>query len=253
MAKPAPVCEWEQGALFAESYVWDKLDEVRRVNVDTARSWIERWHYSHTMPGGGTSCWGLFRGDMVALCTISEPTNPYGLAPRYSLQAWNGNKELSRLVVHPDAPKMTASTAVAAFMRTWHVELGFDWLFSYADTGQGHHGGVYQAVNSVYVGMTGSMHYWLLNGVEWHNRSINAKYGTGVREDLIEIAKRNGDELIYVADGATPKHTYILLCGTPATRRAIRKHLEPFAKPYPKRGPDLASEVHLIKPKKRKG
>lgn len=54
MARPAPVRELEQGALFAESYVWDKPDEVRRVNVDTARSWIERWHYSHTMPGGGT-------------------------------------------------------------------------------------------------------------------------------------------------------------------------------------------------------
>jgi hypothetical protein len=50
-----------------------------------------------------------------------------------------------------------------------------------------------------------------------------------------EIAAARGQLLEQVADDITPKHLFVLPCAEPATNRAIRRALQPLAKPYPKR------------------
>lgn len=209
---------------------------VKEVSIETGREWVGRWHYANRMPGTGNHCWGIFCPDMIACVVISLPNNPHGVAARYGLEGWQGNREISRVVAHPDAPKNTTSRAVRMVAAHLHATQGIEWLFSYADTGQNHHGGIYQALNCVYVGLTASHAGYLLDGEPIHSRTLTAVYGTSawprIRDMLRELGR--GD-LVRIPDAETPKHTYILPCGGPASRRAIRKALAGYMLSYPKR------------------
>jgi hypothetical protein len=200
---------------------------------ETARGWVERWHYSRRMPGGGTRTFGVF----------SIPNNVHGIATRYGLHPWQGNIEISRVVAHPDAPANTASRAVAALLKLYGSR-GYEWLFSYADTGQGHHGGIYQALNGVYLGTSGERPGYLLNGEPVHPRSLVSTYGTQAWPAIRDIiATRTGKTLERVDGLNTAKHTYVLLCGNKTSRREIMKHLRSadLIKPYPKRSTEEGS------------
>lgn len=202
---------------------------------DTARGWVERWHYSHRMPGGGTRTFGLFAPDMACCVMTSIPNNVHGIATRYGLHRWPGNIEISRVVAHPTAPPNTASRSVAAVLHFYGSQR-VEWLFSYADTGQGHHGGIYQALNGIYLGQSDARVGYLLDGKPVHPRSLVSSYGTQAWPAIRDIIKRATGETIERVEGLnTAKHTYVLPCGTPASRRAIRRHLAPITKPYPKR------------------
>lgn len=202
---------------------------------ETARGWVERWHYSRRMPGGGTRTFGLFCPDMVCCVMTSIPNNVHGIATRYGLHPWQGNIEISRVVAHPDAPRNTASRAVAAVL-AFYGSQRVEWLFSYADTGQGHHGGIYQALNAIYLGLSDARPGFILEGQPVHPRSLVSAYGTQAWPAIRDIVlSRTGKTLERVEGLNTAKHTYVLPCGGPASRRAIRRHLLPVTRDYPKR------------------
>lgn len=162
---------------------------------------------------------------------VGAPNNPYGVAGRLGLKAWLGNYEITRVAAHPKAPKNTASKSLALMCAAVRDDFGFDWLFSYADTGQGHHGGIYQALNAVYCGfgVQGGGGVLIVDGRKYHTRSAVTTFGTASRK----LIREQGHEVGFVP--MTQKHTYILPIGGPASRRAIRKALEPYTLPYPKR------------------
>jgi hypothetical protein len=201
---------------------------------ETARHWVEAWHYSHRMPAPGTRTYGLFCPDMACCVMVSWPTNVHGIATRYDLHQWHGNMEISRVVAHPDAPRNTASRALSAVFDLYR-QWGYDWLFSYADTGQNHHGGIYQALNAVYVGLSDARPGFLHDGQPLHPRMLVDVYGTQAWPRVQEIAERAGHTLERIDGLNSAKHTYVLPIGGPAVRRAIRRHLAPVSLPYPKR------------------
>lgn len=203
---------------------------TRIIDTPTAKRWLNAYHYL----GGTHAVWsfGVFAPDLVAVVSVGQPANRNGVASKFGLQAWPGNHEITRVAVHPDAPRNTASRAIALVCRAY-AQRGHDWLFSYADTGQGHHGGIYQALNAVYLGLSAARTGWLLDGEAVHVRTLANRYGCdGAR--LVERLRDEGRSLELVAGGRTAKHTYVLPIGTPAVRRAIRRHLAPQALPYPK-------------------
>jgi hypothetical protein len=209
---------------------------VRETNRLTAAGWVTRWHYSHAMPGPGTRQWAVFAPDMVACVMVSLPNNEHGVARRFDLNAWRGNYEITRVVAHPSAPKNTASRAVAAILHVLRGE-GVQWMYSYSDTGQGHHGGIYQALNAVYVGISAACPGYTIDGEPIHPRSVVSRFGTRAWPAVRDIARtREGRNLERVDDANAAKHTYILPCGGPAVNRAIRRALADRALPYPKRG-----------------
>lgn len=209
--------------------------KVRETTVQTARAWVTRWHYSRRMPGGGTRQWAVFGPDMVACVMVSLPNNVHGVAGRLGLTGWPGNLEISRVVAHPDAPKNTASRSVAAVCDRYRAE-GHAWVFSYADTGQGHHGGIYQALNAVYVGLSEARSGFMCDGVPVHPRSLVSTYGTQAWPRIRDLYHADtGRMLVKVDEMNTAKHTYVLPIGGPASRRAIRRALAPITRPYPKR------------------
>lgn len=177
---------------------------------------------------------------MVACVMLSLPNNTAGVAGRIGVDVgeWPGNMEISRVIVHPSLPKeyCGASRAVAMALNVWRG-LGYTWVFSYADLGQNHHGGIYQALNAIYVGIgnAGGRPGFLLNGQPFHSRSVVSRWGTQAWPRVREIARLEGHCLERVDNMETEKHTYILPCGGPASNRKFRKKLAGITLPYPKR------------------
>jgi hypothetical protein len=213
---------------------------VRFVSAETITHWVIEWHYAHRYPSPGPVGYGVFAPDMVALVVTTLGANAHGVAAKYGLASDVGNLEIARVVAHPDAPKNAASRAIASCYSTWRAQ-GYHWLFSYADTGQGHHGGIYQALNAVYVGLSAARPGYLADGREVHPRSLVSRYGTQAWPRVQELAAADGVALVKVPGLNTAKHTYILPVGTPSERRAIRRHLARHAKPYPKRDAAVAA------------
>src|SRR3990167_5199702 len=209
--------------------------ELKLVSADSAADWMGKYHYSGTRGVASSLPMGIFDGDLVGVVCIGPTANADGVVRKYELQAWPGNHEITRVAIHPDA-NTYVSQIVNMALDYWHKASGDDWVFSYADTGQNHHGGIYQALNAVYMGVSEGRPGWLLNGESIHPRSVVARYGTQAKVEAPLRAAARGEELTYVEVGLiTAKHAYVLPIGDRKTRRDIRRHLAQWAKPYPKR------------------
>jgi len=217
--------------------------EVRPVARVTADHWFAEYHYSGTS-GGAAVFYGAFQPDLMAVVGIGQPTNESGVAAKYELGAWRGNLEINRVAVHPSSPKNTASRCVAAVLGRLVASQGYSWVFSYADTGQNHHGGIYQALNAVYVGVSQGSGGYVVDGVTVHPRTFISMFGTRAKDALPRLATESGRTIEYVDDLNTDKHTYILpIDPDKRVRQAIRDHLRPYTKPYPKRAVAASSDA----------
>lgn len=217
------------------SFAWEADWYVKRVNRESAERWFGDYHYSGTAGTAGGKTFGVYAGDCVAMVALGPTANKDGVAAKFGLQQWNGNVEIVRVAVHPDSPKNTASKSVAMVCdhvrRYWLL----DWVFSYADTGQNHHGGIYQALNAVYVGVSPPERGYLVDGYLMHPRTVVSTFGTRAWPKVRELAERRGSSIQQVEDANTAKHTYVLPIGPPAVRRQIRQALKPYSMSYPKR------------------
>jgi hypothetical protein len=209
---------------FPEDFT-QKRYTIRPVAQETAAKWYARWHYLGDAPPASVY-WGIFAPDLGAVVSIGLPNNVYGVASKFGLDDIPGNLEVNRVAVHPDMPGPTSRLMWLA-IRTSQAAAGWSWCYSYADTGQGHHGGIYQALGAVYVGLTGSTHVWVhRDGSVLHPRTAVSLFGSQATDSMNERG--------YAKEpGGTPKHTYILPVGTRAGE--VRARLTPFALPYPKR------------------
>jgi len=97
---------------------------------------------------------------------------------------------------------------------------GIKMIVSFADTGQNHHGGIYQAGNWIFLGSK-RLDSWVINGKKMHPRSVVAKYGS----QAISHVKKF-DKNAYKTWGIKHKYIYPL---------ANRTKWEKMSKPYPKR------------------
>jgi hypothetical protein len=205
---------------------------VDRIHPTLLGYWAVRWHYSGH--GGPTpAAYGAYGPSLAVVAGLAQSSSKDGLSKRLGLVGFRGNLELSRVVAHPDAPDNAVSMALGRFMDTWRSE-GLEWVFSYADQGQNHHGGIYQAINAVYIGSTPARTGFLLDGKLIPQRTMHRMFG-GQGPDAVLRAESLGHTVVRVKGAMTPKHTYVIPCGAPASRRAIRKIIKPLTKPYPVR------------------
>lgn len=227
----------DDDSLFDMTPNWNGPITIREAST-TGRDWALRYHYAQRVPAGSVF-YGAFCPDMIAAVAIGTSVgNITGVAPRLGLEHWAGNLEITRVICHPDAPTNTASRSIAATLRYVHKARGVDWVFSYADTGQNHHGGIYQALNAIYVGLNGpAVDGYYLNGILTHPKTVVDTFGTRAWPVAQKIAQSRSMTLEKAPGAYTPKHCYVLPCGPPSVRRAIRKALKPHQRPYPRRAP----------------
>jgi hypothetical protein len=175
------------------------------------------YHYSSRVPasvqlvGSLHESGGLFGdcGPMVAACYFSIPPT------RWSESVL----ELTRLVRREDIkPPLTKLIALCC---NELKKKGHDLLVSFADSTQGHHGGVYRAASWNYSGMNNPRNDGILiDGVFIPGRTCNAKFGTQSPSKLLEM----GIDCVPHFD--TGKHLYWRALNKSGKRKAERLGLK---------------------------
>lgn len=187
---------------------------VAPCSLEAARYAVERWHYSDGMPVGKLVKFGVWEHDAF----IGAIVFGRGASPNYGKMFGLDQTEVCELVrvalTDHEAP---VSQIVAEAVRQLKVTSpGLRLIVSFADTKEGHHGGIYQALGWVYAG-TGQINreYWY-EGRWRHNRNIEiGSYLHSIRHTL---------EFRETSD----KHKYLH-----PLDRAMRRQLRPIAQPYP--------------------
>lgn len=185
----------------------------------------ENWHYSKSVPVPPLVKVGVWEnGKYIGVVIFSRGATPSLLNP-FGLKQTQGC-ELTRIALTDHAAPVSRIVRLAMqFLKRSSPELRL--IVSFADPSEGHHGGVYQAGNWVYNGRTsGSREYIGPDGKRWHARMVKKQGWT-----TVQGKRRN----VLTPDQCTPvekpgKHRYLMPLDD-----AMRKQIEPLAKPYPKR------------------
>ncbi len=117
------------------------------------------------------------------------------------------------------------SQMVAGALKMLHgLSPGMRLVVSYSDPHEGHHGGIYQAGNWIYVGQKPERaNIFLIHGRDFHTRYIGSKWGKNNIEFIRENMDSNAER---VRKPGLHKYLYPL-------DRGMRRKLEPLRKPYP--------------------
>lgn len=190
-----------------------------------AAKWaVEHWHYSKRMPKSKLVYIGAWENNKFIGCVIFG----YGATPEIG-KPYNLKQteicELVRVALTSHTSPVSRVLAIAIKFLAKQSP-GIRLIVSFSDTGQGHHGGIYQATNWLYVGSEG-YHAYRVRGEVVHPRTLYDRYGVG-GQSIPWLHKNVDPKAERIETEAKHKYLYPL-------DRAMRKQIEPLAKPYPKR------------------
>lgn len=196
----------------------------------------ETWHYSKTLPSTmqkrvAVGAWE--DGSFIGVVVFGHGANP-SIGKPYDLTV-NECVELTRVALKR-GHRTPVSRIVRLALKFLHTaNPGLKLVVSYADTGQGHHGGIYQAGNWIYVGISPGVSQLWYKGRAWHAKALRTSY-----------PKLKASDPAVRKLPASDKHKYLM-----PLNDEIRARIEPLAQPYPKRAkqatigtPDEAAEHH---------
>lgn len=191
---------------------------------DAARYAVEHWHYSRALPGADIVKCGAWENGRFIGCVLfsrgatPELCKPYGLKPTEVC-------ELTRVAL--DKHKAATSRIVAIALRMVRALCpGLRLIVSFADSAQGHHGGIYQAGGWVFTGDSFGR-YIVTNGKAEHPRTLGSRYGRG-GQSLPWLRQHVDPNAVQIE--AAAKHRYLMPLDA-----EMRQRIMPLAKPYPKR------------------
>jgi len=194
---------------------------------EAAKYACENWHYSGVIPVGKLVKVGAWEdGKYIGAVIFGRGANkslgkPYGCSQTESC-------ELVRIAFtdHKSPVSKIMSLAIK-FLKKSNSSIKL--IVSFADTEQGHHGGIYQATNWVYDGLTNSADEYIYGGKKWHGRAFRKSHGSHLKyiEKGLKIVK------------GAQKHRYLM-----PLDKGIKSNIECLSKPYPKRAKEQASEDH---------
>ena len=130
------------------------------IDTDTARAFLELWHYAGSLPTGRNICFGWFvSGELYAIATYGHGINPlqHDYLARVTEKPVTRHNliELRRLArVEPPRDGLQLSRFIAICHRLLRRDHGIRFVVSFSDPAQGHNGGIYQASNFEHLGKT---------------------------------------------------------------------------------------------------
>lgn len=185
------------------------------------------WHYSGCLPVGKLVKVGAWEnGKFIGVVLFGRGANkslgePYGCDQTESC-------ELVRIAL---TSHITPVSKIMSLALKWLKKTNekIKLVVSFADTEVGHHGGIYQATNWIYDGLTNAADEYLYNGKRWHGRAFRKSHGSHLNYM---------NKGLQIVKGAQ-KHRYLMPLDA-----EIKKRILPLSKPYPKRAKEQALEVH---------
>lgn len=151
-------------------------EEVPRKSV---KNFIEKHHYSHNVNGiQHLICFGLFmEGNfglpkMIGAMMYAIPSMP-NTAKKYYPPNPSKCIELRRLVCIDDTPKNTESYFIGQTFKLLKKLTDYKVIVSFADLHYGHEGIIYKASNFEYIGQTSPGRVLMVDGKEYHSRSLS--------------------------------------------------------------------------------
>jgi hypothetical protein len=192
---------------------------------EAARYAVLSWHYSRRMPSSKLARIGVWEnGRFVGAVVFGVGATP-NIARPYGLEATQVC-ELVRVALRKHETPVSRVLRIAVqMMKRQYSRLRL--IVSFADTGQGHHGGIYQAAGWIYTGSE-AYHAFRVLGEIVHPRTLHDRYGRGGQS--IPWLRQNVDRKAERLKTAA-KHKYVLPLDP-----EIRDRVLLLSKPYPKRG-----------------
>lgn len=206
---------------------------VKPIGFDDCRQWCLYKHYARRIPCISYA-FGLYDGELTLQGIVT-----YGVPASHSLVvgAMGGEfsdtfLELNRLCVNEGLPRNALSFLVSQSLQMLPRPMV---VVSYADSGQNHHGYIYQATNWLYTGLSDRHISYEVEGLEGkHSRHLmddTEKVGRG-GEKLATLIEKYGDRVTVTE--RSRKHRYFYFLGSKTQRRRMRQALQYPIEPYPK-------------------
>lgn len=178
------------------------------------------WHYSKSLPSSlqkrvAVGAWE--RGKFIGVVVFGHGANPQIGSP-YGLTI-NECVELTRIALKSDHENAVSRIVRLALMFLSKSQPGLRLIVSYADQAQGHHGGVYQAGNWIYVGSMKGVPSLRYKGKIWHAKALRTSYPRLKHSDPSVEKVQSGN-----------KHKYLMPLDA-----EMRERILPLAIQYPKR------------------
>lgn len=194
--------------------------DLKWCDAKAARYAVMNWHYSRTMPLGRIVKVGAWENGKFIGCIMFARGATPKLGDAFGISQIEVC-ELVRVALNKHQNPVSKIVSIAVKMLKKQCP-GLKLIISYADTREGHHGGIYQAMNWIYVGRTPEGKERFHDGKWKHNRTL-----TGVQ---YKKSKPNID-LSKLPIRITPgKHKYIYILD-----ESLKDAVMSMAVPYPKR------------------
>jgi hypothetical protein len=195
--------------------------KIGYATFDAAKFAVLHWHYSKSMPSGGSVKFGVwengkFKGVVIySLGSTPNINRPYGLAKTEVC-------ELTRVALQKHETAVSRIVSITLKMLKKHSP-GLKLVVSYADRDRGHEGKIYRAGNWIFEGIFSRESGIMIKGVLKHRRTLNSIHGTSEMKWLREHLDPNAR----VVKGKG-KLKYLM-----PLDEATRKKVAPMGKPYP--------------------
>lgn len=200
--------------------------DVRSIPYSEAKEWVLYKHYAHRIPPISFA-FGLYSkgggGILQGVCTFGPPASNDLILGAVG-EGYTGKfLELNRLVVNDGLPRNALSFFVSRSLNALPTPMV---VISYADSGMGHHGYIYQATNWVYTGLSKPhVDYLPEDNTGMHVRSLYAGGNFHVATSDVKLVKVERSR----------KHRYFKFLGDKRQVRAMMKDLKfPIVSEYPK-------------------
>jgi hypothetical protein len=195
---------------------------------------VETWHYSKRLPvfkKVRIGCWE--DGKFIGAVLFGQGATPE-FGKRFGLSRLQVC-ELTRVALGSHETPTSRIIRLALKMLKNHCP-NLRIVISFADSEQGHYGGIYQAGNWVYAGQSVTHGYFVNRKLE-HPKTLHSRYGKGgqsipwLRGHIDPQAERRI---------AAVKHRYLMPLDC-----EMRAQIEPLRQPYPKRVRSVDSDTSV--------
>jgi len=195
---------------------------IAEISYDTAMRVIVDRHYLHRK-GPCSIAFGLFDGmALVGVITYGTPSSAPLRGGICGHEYANDVIELTRLWVDDSVAKNGESYLIGNTLKRCGKKI----VVSFADSGEGHVGTVYQATNWIYTGLSADRTSWTIDGSQNHGQTIADRHTSS------ELRALYGDKFSLVK--RTRKHRYIYLNTDKRESKQLLRCLRYPVLPYPK-------------------